>query len=83
MIQTILSALQSNEQLHAWNLRVNNKKSYQLYFIKQNLDMNREVETTEYVVNIYTLKNVNGKEMIGSASFCLYPSMSLMEVKEK
>lgn len=83
MIQTILSTLQSNEKLHAWNLRVNNKKSYQLYFIKQNLDMNREVETTEYVVNIYTLKNVNGKEMIGSASFCLYPSMSLMEVKEK
>jgi hypothetical protein len=40
MIQTILSALQSNEELHAWNLRVINKKSYQLYFVKQNLDMN-------------------------------------------
>lgn len=83
MIQTILSALQSNVELHAWNLRVINKKSYQLYFVKQNLDMNREVETTEYVVNIFSLKVVNGKEMIGSANFKLYPSMTLMEVKEK
>ena len=83
MIQTILNTLQSNEKLHAWNLRVIHKQSYQLYFVKQNLDMNREVETTEYVLNIFIKKNVNGEEKIGAANFKLYPSMTLMEVKEK
>lgn len=83
MIQTILNILQNNEKIHAWNLRVTNTKSYQLYFIKQNLDMNREVETTKYKITLFTLKEENGKEKIGTASFDIYPFMSIIEIKEK
>ena len=62
MINTIIELLKNNKKIYAWNVKSIFKDSYQLYFIKQNLDMNREVETTEYVVNIFSLKVVNGKK---------------------
>lgn len=83
MISELLDILKTHEKIHAWNFKVISKDSYQLYFIKQKLDMNREVKTDEYIVNIYTKQTIKGKEKIGSASFQIYPSMTIEEVKEK
>ena len=83
MISELLELLKNNEKIYAWNFKVDSINSYQLYFIKQKLDMNREVKVDEYNVTIFTLENVNGKEMIGSSSFNIYPSMSMDEVKAK
>lgn len=83
MISELLELLKNNEKIHAWNFQVDSTNSYQLYFIKQKLDMNREVKVDEYSVTIFTLENNNGKEMIGSSTFKIYPSMSMDEVKNK
>ena len=42
MINGIIELLKNNKKLHAWNLKSEFKDSYQLYFIKQNLEMNYE-----------------------------------------
>lgn len=83
MISELLDLLKNNEKIYAWNFKVDSINSYQLYFIKQKLDMNREVKVDEYSVTIYTLEDVKGKQMIGSSSFNIYPSMSMDEVKSK
>ena len=53
MISNLLNALKNNNKLYAWNMKFVEKNSYQLFFIKQELDMNREVKVTEYYVKIY------------------------------
>ena len=83
MISELLNYLKSNERIHAWNVKVVTTHSHQLFFIKQNLDMNREVVVDEYYVTLYTKQEINGKEFIGTSSFRLYPSMSQEEIKEK
>lgn len=80
MISNLLNALKSNNKLYAWNMRFVEKNSHQLFFIKQELDMNREVKVTEYYVKIF-VKERDGK--LGSASFMIYPSMSIEEVDAK
>ena len=80
MISNLLNALKSNNRLYAWNMRFVEKNSHQLFFIKQELDMNREVKVTEYYVKIY-VKEKDGK--LGSSSFIIYPSMSIEEVDAK
>lgn len=83
MINTIIELLKSNKKIYAWNVKSTFKDSYQLYFIKQNLDMNREVVVTNYEVTIFTKATIKGKEKIGTASFNIYPSMSVEEIKNQ
>ena len=80
MISNLLNALKGNNKLYAWNMKFVEKNSYQLFFIKQELDMNREVKVTEYYVKIY-VKEKDGR--IGSSSFMISPSMSIEEVENK
>ena len=83
MISNLLDLLKNNENLHAWNFKIVSTDSYQLFFIKQELDMNREVVVDEYIVNIFTKETINKKEYIGSATFSIYPTMSMEELKNK
>ena len=83
MISNLLDLLKNNPKLHAWNFRVVSTDSYQLFFIKRQLDMNREVVVDEYIINIFTKEVINRKELIGHATFSIYPTMSLEEVNEK
>lgn len=83
MISELLELLKSNENIYAWNLKADTISSYQLYFIKQQLDMNREIKVSEYHVTIFTLEEKNNKKMIGSSTFEIYNSMSMDEVREK
>ena len=83
MISELLDLLKINKDFYAWNLKVDTTSSYQLYFIKQKLDMNREIKVNEYHITIFILENQNWKEMIGSSSFEIFHSMSMDEVKAK
>ena len=83
MISELLDILKKHPRLHAWNFKIVTNDSYQLFFIKQDLDMNREVSVEEYFVNIFVKQVENDKEKIGKSSFSIYPSMTMEEVKEK
>lgn len=83
MISELLEILKSKENVYAWNIKADTISSYQLYFIKQKLDMNREVKVSEYHVTIFTLQEQNGKQMIGSSSFEIFNSMSMDEIRAK
>lgn len=83
MINGIIELLKNNKKLHAWNVKSEFKDSYQLYFIKQNLEMNREVVVTEYSITLFTRVVNKGKEKIGTSSFNVYPSMTLEEISNQ
>jgi len=79
MIKTILEVLNSNSNIYNYNVSETITDSYQLFFIKQDLDMNREAVVTKYNVTIYTLEN----DKIGEVSFKLFDSMDKQEIENK
>lgn len=83
MISELLDLLKKDEELFGWNVKVMNKKSYQLFFIRQQLDMNRETNIDSYVITIFKKIIVNKEEKMGSATFEVYASMSKKEIEEK
>lgn len=83
MINLLIDLLKENKKIYAWNIKSIYKDTYQLYFIKQNLDMNREVEVKEYNITIFTKATIKGKEKIGSVSFDIYSSMSKEEISSQ
>ena len=83
MISNLLNVLKNNPKLYAWNVKVVSKDSYQLYFIKQQLDMNREVITDEYSVSIFVKEEGKNKSKLGTATFKISPAMTSEEVEDK
>lgn len=83
MISDLLELLKKDDRLYAWNVTSVNKDEYQLYFIKQQLQMNREIVVNEYYVTIFVKDRKKGKELLGTSSFQLYSSMSIEEIKKK
>lgn len=83
MMDKIIELLKDNPKIYAWNIMSSKKESYQLFFIKQELDMNRKVSTKEYAINIFTFKEDKKKNKIGHSKFKVYSSMSEDEIKEK
>ena len=82
MIDRIYKILEK-ENLFYFQIREVHLNSYQLFFIRHELDMNRAVDVKEYYVNIY-VKEENGKhEKYGKSSFQLYDSMSDGEIENK
>ena len=79
MISNLIKILKDTEKLDAWNVKVVTKDVYELYFIKQNLEMNREVVTTDYYVTLF----VNQNNKIGIAKFKLFSSSSNEEITKK
>ena len=58
MISNLLNILKSDERLYGWNVKVTTTSSYQLFFIRQQLDMNREVVVDDYDVTIFIKEDV-------------------------
>jgi PmbA protein len=83
MISNLLNILKNDERLFGWNIKVTTTSSYQLFFIRQQLDMNREVVTDDYDVTIFIKEENRVKTKVGSASFKIYSTMSEEEVKAK
>lgn len=83
MIQKIVNILQQMENIKGWKIEEKQLLGYQLFFIKQELDMNRSIDTNEYLITIYKTYKTNKKELQGEASCVIYPTMSEEQVKEK
>lgn len=83
MISDLLNLLKNNKKIYAWNVKVVTKDTYELYFIKQKLDMNREVNTNEYFITLYTKEKQDGKEKMGTITFKAFPSMNKDELERK
>lgn len=83
MISSLLNILKNDDRLYGWNINVTTKSSYQLFFIRQKLDMNREVVADDYDVNIFVKEENRVKTKVGTANFKIYSTMSEDEVKAK
>ena len=79
MIERILNILKEDTRLYGWNVREIETNSYQLFFIKQELDMNREVLTTEFEVTIF----VKQGNQLGKSKFVIPNEATDTEIKAK
>lgn len=83
MISELLDILKKDDDLFGWNLKAIHTKSYQLFFVRQRLDMNRETNIETYQITIFRKLIVNEEEKIGSSSFEVYETMTPQEIREK
>ena len=83
MISNLLNILKSDERLYGWNVKVTTTSSYQLFFIRQQLDMNRVVVVDDYDVTIFIKEENRVRTKVGATSFKIYSTMSEDEVKAK
>lgn len=79
MINRLKKVLDS-KQLYGYKIINNHTHRYDLYFIKQELDMNRYVDTNEYELTIYKEFADN---KLGIASAMFDESMDIDEIEEK
>ena len=77
-IEQIKDLLKSTRRLFGWNIRNTHQEAYELYFIRQELDMNRKINSNDLVVTIF-VKNEDG---MNKSSFTVYPSMDIDDVKD-
>ena len=83
MISKLLNVLKNDTRLYGWNVKVTTTSSYQLFFIRQKLDMNREVIADDYDVTIYIKEENRIKTKVGSSNFKIHSTMNEEEVKAK
>jgi len=83
MIEKIKNILNSCEKISAWNINEERKESVELYFIKQQLDMNRAKILTEYSVTVYSDFEENGEKYRGSSTVNINPTDSQEEISRK
>ena len=78
-IDELKELLSKTRRLFAWNIKEINSDSYELYFIRQGLDMNREINAHDIYVTIFTKVD----EKMGKATFAVYPSENIDDIKDK
>ena len=79
MIETLKEILES-KKLYGYKIKKIHTYRYELYFIKQELDMNRYVDVNEYEITIY--KTIND-ENIGIASTTIDDSYNKEQINDK
>lgn len=79
MIETLKEILES-KKLYGYKIKKIHTYRYELYFIKQELDMNRYVDVNEYEITIY--KTIND-ENIGIASTTIDDSYNKEQISDK
>lgn len=80
MINTLKKLLEERKQLKGWKIIEKYEQNYQLFFVKQELDMNRCVETKEYEVTLYKLYEHSEETLQGEASCTILPTMKQDEI---
>ncbi len=79
-LKTILSQMTS---LKGWKIEQKEVYGYQLFFIKQHLDMNRAIHTNDYEVTLYKEHTIHGEALLGEAQCVLHPTMTEEEIQNK
>lgn len=80
MINAIIDRLKTNTQVSDWTISCTTTKKHEAYYVLQKLEIERLVETTEIVVNCFSRRVVEGKEVIGNAEFTITHSLSNEEI---
>ncbi len=82
MLEMLKKILIDYNQIDGWKIIEKKIEASELFFIRDNLDMNRAKNVTKYVLTIYKDFSENGKEYRGSSSINIYPTMSEDEVRK-
>jgi len=81
MIDLIISALKSQEEIDDWKIIEKRVDGKELFFVKDALDMNRIKKTHKFFVTVYHDFKENGKMYRGSSEFTIHPRMDEIDVE--
>ncbi len=73
----IIDSLKRNKQVDEYKINLNQKESYQLFFVKGKLETTRRTNTCDKEVTVY----VKHGEFKGDSSFLVYPSTTEEELE--
>lgn len=77
-MRNIINLLDCNKNISDYKININNKESYQLFFVKGKLETVRNANNCDKEITIY----VNHDEYKGEAQFFIYPSTTEDEINE-
>lgn len=83
MIDILKKLLSENSNLSGWKIIEKSIESKELFFIKQELDMNRTKTVTKYHLTIYKDFEEDGEKYRGSANTLISPTMDEAEIEKK
>lgn len=83
MLKDIIDVLKSNSEISEYIVVQKSFKSKELFFIKDKLDMNRGVSTSEYELTIYKDFSIDNEQYRGSASLLLDDEDSKIDIERK
>lgn len=78
-MNTLINALNANTGVSDWKINTHKKESYELFFVKGNLETVRCTDTCDTQVTVY----VDHDEYKGEAQFFVYPSTTESEISTK
>jgi predicted Zn-dependent protease len=83
MLNKIIDRL-SKHKLSGWQVREVHKTSFQSFLAKEERECVRTVDTTRYEISIHQLRDVEGKKVLGLATFRIGPAdIGSLETKIK
>lgn len=82
MIDRIKKIISNNIEVSEWKIIEKKIKSYELFFIKRELDMNRAKNVNHYDLTVYKNFEIDGEKYKGSSQTKLHPTMTDVEIKE-
>lgn len=83
MIDLITKILKEYNEVSAYKININSEKSCQLFYVHEKLETVRKTDTKNYSVTIYNKHQIDNKNYIGDASFSIYKSDTVDNIKEK
>ena len=83
MIDLITKILKEYNEVSAYKININSEKSCQLFYVHDKLETVRKTDTKNYSVTIYNKHQIDNKNYIGDASFSIYKSDTVENIKEK
>ncbi len=83
MIELIQSLLGKLPSLSAWIITAEEKRTAEVFLIKDKVDMNRACDTLEYSIKLFVDFEENGKRYKGDATAVVGASDSAKEIEEK
>lgn len=83
VLENIVRILKKNDKITAWTISENINSSSELFFIKEQLDMNRKANTHEFTIQVYTDFVEEDIKYKGNASCTVGISDSEEEIEHK
>lgn len=82
MIKTIKEVLSNIKGIDGWKINEEKGESSELFFVKQELDMNRGKKVHKYKVTVYKNFEIGDDKFTGSSTINISPNMDVNEIKE-